>query len=73
MSYESLRKTLILDIPGSSTVKSSHWRFHTDSVKFSEDLKVSGINGFSNRAYRFPGSKLLHLRNLKKVFPWAKE
>jgi len=73
MSYESLRKTLMLDLPGSSTVKSSHWRAHTSSIKLSEDLKVSGINGFSNRTSRFPGSKLLHLRNLKKIFPWAKK
>jgi hypothetical protein len=73
MSFESIRKSLIQDLSGSSKVKSSHWRSHTSSIKITKDFKVSGINGFSNRTSRFPGSHFLHLRNLKKTFPWAME
>jgi hypothetical protein len=73
MSLESIRRTLVKDLPGSSKRKSSHWQFHTGSMRLTEDLKVFGIDGFSNRTRRFPGSQILHLRNLKKTFPWAKE
>lgn len=34
---------------------------------------MSGINGFSNRTRRFPGSSKLHKRNLIRLFPWAKK
>lgn len=73
MSFESIREKLVNDLPGSYKVKSSHWRFHTQSMKITEDLKVLGVDGFSNRTPRFPGSQFLHLRNLKKIFPWAKK
>jgi len=71
MSFDSIRTALMLDLPESSKAKSSHWKFHTKEAKISSNSRITGINGFSNRTKRFPGSKFLHLRNLKRLYPWA--
>ncbi len=73
MNYNLIRQSLVADLQESSKAKSSHWHFHTQSSELSSDYRISGINGFSNRTRRFPGSYLLHRRNLKKLFPWAKK
>jgi hypothetical protein len=72
VSFESIRKDLASDLVSSEDAKSSHWKFHTASLNLSSTYQVSGINGFSNRTNRFPGSTKLHKRNLKKLFPWGK-
>jgi hypothetical protein len=59
------------DLPTSSIAKSSHWEFHTKRAEISSDSKISGIDGFSNRTRKFPGSTSLHKRNLLKLYPWA--
>jgi len=71
MILESIRASLLMDLPTSSKAKSSHWEFHTRQAEISADSKISGIDGFSNRTRKFPGSTLLHKRNLKKLYPWA--
>lgn len=73
MSYRSLRENLAADLFESSSVKSSHWKFHTAAIRLTADFRISGINGFSNRTRRFPASSILHKRNLRKLFPWATE
>jgi len=73
VDYNLIRQSLVADLQESSQAKSSHWRFHTQSSTLSSDYRISGINGFSNRTRRFPGSYILHKRNLKKLFPWAKK
>jgi hypothetical protein len=72
VNYDLIRQSLVADLQESSKAKSSHWRFHTESSVLSSDFRISGINGFSNRTRRFPGSYGLHKRNLKRLFPWAK-
>jgi hypothetical protein len=72
VNYDLIRQSLVADLQESSKAKSSHWRFHTESSVLSSDFRISGINGFSNRTRRFPGSYALHKRNLKRLFPWAK-
>ncbi len=71
MSFQSIRENLAADLAESTSVKSSHWKFHTASMNVSSDFRITGINGFSNRTRRFPGSSILHRRNLIKLFPWA--
>lgn len=73
MSFQTLRENLAFDLPGSLDAKSSHWKFHTSTLNISTDFRISGINGFSNRTRRFPGSGKLHRRNLIKLFPWAEK
>lgn len=71
MNLDSIRASLLSDLPTSSLAKSSHWKFHTSKAEISKESKISGIDGFSNRTRKFPGSTSLHLRNLKKLYPWA--
>jgi hypothetical protein len=72
VNYDSIRQSLVAELQESSKAKSSHWQFHTESLVLSSDFRISGINGFSNRTRRFPGSYAVHKRNLKKLFPWAR-
>jgi len=71
MILESIRASLLMDLPNSSIAKSSHWEFHTRQAEISAESKISGIDGFSNRTGKFPGSTSLHKRNLRKLYPWA--
>jgi hypothetical protein len=71
MILDSIRASLLMDLPTSSIAKSSHWEFHTRQAEISTDSKISGIDGFSNRTRKFPGSTSLHKRNLRKLYPWA--
>lgn len=71
MILDSIRASLLMDLPTSSKAKSSHWEFHTRQAEISSDSKISGIDGFSNRTRKFPGSTSLHKRNLRKLYPWA--
>ena len=71
MILDSIRASLLMDLPTSSEAKSSHWEFHTSRAEISTDSKISGIDGFSNRTRKFPGSTSLHKRNLRKLYPWA--
>lgn len=71
MSFDSIRTSLTMDLPESSKAKSSHWKFHTREASISKNFRITGINGFSNRGKKFPGSTKLHLRNLKRLYPWA--
>jgi len=73
LNFNSIRVALARDLQGSDIAKSSHWKFHTQSLKISSNNLVTGINGFSNRSHRFPGSTILHKRNLNLLFPWASE
>jgi hypothetical protein len=71
MILESIRASLLTDLPASSKAKSSHWEFHTRKAEISSNSRITGIDGFSNRTRKFPGSTALHKRNLKKLYPWA--
>ncbi len=71
MNFKVIRELLVADLYDSSKAKSSHWDFHTQNSVISSGNKISGIDGFSNRTRRFPGSYTLHKRNLKRIYPWA--
>ena len=48
--------------------KSSHWLKHTEDFNFTDDY-VAGIDGFSSRSRRFPGSSLIQGLLQKRNFP----
>ena len=73
MTFENLRRELVKRIEAGNATKSSHWKAHTKDFSFTNDYRIRGINGFSNRTRRFPGSRFLHTRNLVKLYPEAKE
>lgn len=71
MTFENLRRELVRKIEAGHATKSSHWKAHTKDFSITRDYRIHGINGFSNRTRRFPGSDYLHRRNLLKLYPWA--
>lgn len=58
---DSIQRKLLEIIQGGKDAnqKSSHWLKHTENFIFKDDC-VKGIDGFSNRSRRFPGSSIIH-------------
>jgi len=67
-TFKEIRKELVQSLHYDDDQKSSHWMIHTEGAEITNDAKIGGINGFSNRSPRFPFSYSLHRRAQKRIF-----